>query len=155
MTYISMKDTAKFIRQTLKLNFPGVRFSVRGKSYSGGSSIRVSWTDGPRRRDVEKVVKFYEGSSFDPSIDLKSSVSQMLVAEDGSIEEISFLNDYVFCERDYSEEYKNSLEAQIIADMASVGLTYDRNTYYREHNTFGSALVRQYGEGKNFFNKEI
>ena len=39
---LSVAETAKVIRATLKPRFPGVRFSVRSKSYSGGASIDIS-----------------------------------------------------------------------------------------------------------------
>jgi len=50
-TYVSVTDTAKEIRKTLKLHFAGVKFSVRSKSYSGGASVNVSWTDGPTEQN--------------------------------------------------------------------------------------------------------
>lgn len=39
--YIGLADTAKLMRKALAKNFPGVKFYVRSKSYSGGSSINV------------------------------------------------------------------------------------------------------------------
>jgi len=46
--YESTADTAKRVRKALKHYFPAVKFSVHSKVYSGGSSIDVRWTDGPR-----------------------------------------------------------------------------------------------------------
>ena len=51
--YISTTETAKIIRQELAKAFPGIKFSVKSKSYSGGSSIDVGWTDGPTPKMVE------------------------------------------------------------------------------------------------------
>lgn len=45
--YLSAADTAKLVRVALKRSFPGTRFSVRSKTYSGGASIDVSWMDPP------------------------------------------------------------------------------------------------------------
>ena len=40
--YFTCAETAKLIRQSLKEAFPGVKFSVRSSTYSGGASIDVS-----------------------------------------------------------------------------------------------------------------
>lgn len=42
-TYIGVAETARLIRKRLAAVFPGTKFYVRSKSYSGGSSIDVSW----------------------------------------------------------------------------------------------------------------
>jgi hypothetical protein len=68
--WISTADTAKCVRRALADAFPGVRFSVRSKVYSGGSSITVHWTDGPSTRDVDSVIGVFAGRDFDGMIDL-------------------------------------------------------------------------------------
>lgn len=69
-TYLRVADTAKLVRAALARAFPGVRFTVRSQSYSGGCSVNVRWTDGPLLREVEGVAKMFEGKRFDGSIDL-------------------------------------------------------------------------------------
>lgn len=69
-SWISTADTAKCVRVALADAFPGVRFSVRSKVYSGGSSINVRWTDGPSSRDVDDVIGVFAGKDFDGMIDL-------------------------------------------------------------------------------------
>lgn len=116
MRYVSVTDTAKEIRKALKHNFPGVKFSVRSKSYSGGASIRVSWTDGPVGERVDKVVKRYEGAGFDAMQDLKTYHDDVISHEDGSVERVHWGSDYVFIERDTSPE----VEEKIATDLAKV-----------------------------------
>lgn len=70
--WFSCADTAKLIRKALKERWPRVKFSVRSDVYSGGASIDVRYTDGPRTKDVEAVTNFYRASDFDGSIDLRS-----------------------------------------------------------------------------------
>ena len=70
--YISVTDTAKLIRPALAKHFPGIKFSVRSESYSGGASINVSWTDGPRTKEIDLIIKGFEGRSFDGMNDLAS-----------------------------------------------------------------------------------
>lgn len=53
------------IRRELKVAFPGVKFSVTSKSYSGGDSIDIAWVDGPTTGRVEKIVGKYAEGHFD------------------------------------------------------------------------------------------
>lgn len=98
--YISLKDTAKIIRGKLKNNWPQVKFSVKGKSYSGGASINIHWTDGPTRLQVEKVVKNFQGATFDGMADLKTYIDQ--TDEHGNV--VHYGADYIFCHREFSRE---------------------------------------------------
>jgi hypothetical protein len=70
--YLTVTETAKLIRLTLKKRYPNIVFSVTSKKYSGGASIDVSWTDGARAKEIDAIVKGFEGSSFDGMNDLKS-----------------------------------------------------------------------------------
>ena len=125
--YISVTETAKLVRKSLKHNFPAYKFSVRSKSYSGGASIDVDWTDGPTVPDVDKVIKRFEGASFDGMIDLKSHHDSVLSHEDGTTEEVSYAADYVFSHRSFSDE----VEAKIIAGIEEkYGGKFDYNRDY-------------------------
>ena len=84
-TYLTVVETAKLIRKQLKKRFPGQKFSVRSKSYSGGASITIYWTDGPTGSEVDAVVKAFEGRGFDGMIDLAYSKSSWLLP-DGSVQ---------------------------------------------------------------------
>ena len=71
--YMGVADTARLLRKELKANFPGIKFSVRSDSYSGGASIRVNYNGaggGPLSEDIEAVTDFFEGGGFDGMIDL-------------------------------------------------------------------------------------
>jgi hypothetical protein len=59
------------MRRQLKGAFPGVKFSVRSQSYSGGCSIHVEWEDGPTSQQVSEITSRYEKCSFDGMQDLK------------------------------------------------------------------------------------
>ena len=67
---VSLPDTAKLIRATLKAKFPGVKFSVRSSRYAGGSSIDVRWNDGPGQSAVQDVIAPYASRGFDGMIDM-------------------------------------------------------------------------------------
>jgi hypothetical protein len=95
----STTETATLIRAELKSAFPGVKFSVKSKSYSGGSSINVSWTDGPTAKEVDRVAGQFAGASFDGMIDLKSYHDSTFRGET-----VRFGADYVFTNRKVSTE---------------------------------------------------
>ena len=133
--YISVTDTAKLIRPALAKQFPGVKFSVRSESYSGGASIHVSWTDGPRSREVDRIINGFEGRSFDGMNDLASPQESWILPDGsadlayrpdssgGSIpafysdaphpnaELVDFGADYVFSNRHVSEWDRREVEA--------------------------------------------
>ncbi len=82
--YLTVAETAKLIRTALKNEFPGVRFSVRSKSYAGGASIRIVYFDGPAYEKVKAVADRFEGAGFDGSVDYKFSKYHWLLP-DGTI----------------------------------------------------------------------
>jgi len=55
MEYMDTKEVAKLVRKELKTHFPMQKFSVRIERYSMGSSINVTWIDGPMVKDVEAI----------------------------------------------------------------------------------------------------
>lgn len=61
---------AENIRRELKAAFPGVNFSVKTKSFSGGNDINISWTDGPTTEEVQAITSKYEEGSFDGMVDM-------------------------------------------------------------------------------------
>lgn len=82
--HLSTTETAKLIRDGLKNAFPGQKFSVRSKTYSGGSSIDIRWIDGPTDSEVSALVDVYSGKGFDGMIDLAYSYTHWLLP-DGSV----------------------------------------------------------------------
>ena len=125
--YVSVADTAKLVRSALKQAFPGVKFSVRSTSYSGGSSVRVGWTDGPQSAEVDKVAQ--------PCAEGYSSR-------------------FVFTEREFSDEYRAGLERAVVLLSWESG-PFDGNKRYefgllteaepagRCYSDYGSTLVWQ------------
>ena len=129
--YLSCADTAKLGRKALAKAFPGIKFTVRSSTYSGGASIRVGWTDGPLAKQVEAVTSPYAGGGFDGMIDMAYSSYSWLMPDGtatfaktrgtaGSMgtvpsdqqlqpsfkaELVRMGADYVFCEREYSEAF--------------------------------------------------
>ncbi len=79
--YLSAAETAALVRQALREAFPGAKFSVRIKSYSGGASARVCWTDGPSYTQVERITGTFKGSFFDGVEDMRHDVFHTMAGE--------------------------------------------------------------------------
>ncbi len=139
--YLSAAETAKLVRGALKREYGRrCKFSVRSSVYSMGASVHVRWTDGPTQRGVERIVSGFAGGGFDGMIDLAYSVDSWLMPDGtatlayspgtegsmgvypGAIVDppapdarlVSFLADYVFAERELSEDMRGELEALVL-----------------------------------------
>jgi hypothetical protein len=115
-TDIELTDVAKIARRILKQRYPHTKFSVRSSRYAGGSSIDVSWIDGPTTKAVESAVGHLEGATFDGMTDSMTYTGA------------PYQNDFIFCSRDYSPESMEKMADQLRAKYGipqNVGL-YDR-----------------------------
>lgn len=117
--YVPVVQAAKELRATLKRHFPGVKFSVRSKSYSGGASIRVSYENGPRGADVDRIAQRFAGADFDGMTDLKTPRDSLLVGPDGTMRSVRYGSDFVFVNRDVSPTLADAVIAQIGAKWDS------------------------------------
>lgn len=106
-TYLSCAETAKLLRKALAGFFPGTKFAVRSKTYSGGASIRVIWTDGPTDAAVKRVCRTFEGADFDGMQDLKTYRSVEYRGQ-----RVHFGADFIFTEREYSPEAERLVTAR-------------------------------------------
>ena len=59
---LSTKEIAKTVRQQLKKDFPECKFSVRYKSYAGGSNITCSLISAPFEVFTKGIEKDYDAS---------------------------------------------------------------------------------------------
>jgi hypothetical protein len=104
--FIDTKDVAKIVRRVLKEAYPSFKFSVRIERYAGGSSIDVSWIDGPLQEDVNKLVGGFQGTVSSDCGDFRDPVKKVFEGED-----VSFGNTFLFCKRQHSAEHKATSEA--------------------------------------------
>lgn len=157
--YISCADTAKLIRAALKEAFPGIKFSVKSHTYSGGASINVRWTDGPNTAQVEAVAGTFSGSYFDGSTDYKGATYAMI---DGI--STRFGADFIFCNRDHSDaaiqraidrvarEYEGNFSAYGVSvptveqfrhgDLYRVSIMGDGNDYWSLQSLIGRQAAK-------------
>jgi hypothetical protein len=143
VTYLSTADTAKLIRAELKKAFPKTTFSVRSKVYSGGSSIRVTWSDGPTDAAVQSLLNRFRGSDFDGMQDMK--ISREAVWLDGR--RVRMGADHIFTKRSYSHAF-----AAHVARSVALKYGVPEAAVVERHEGYGwdcdtpSGLVRSWGE---------
>lgn len=127
--YIPAKEAAQMMRNALKCAFPAVRFAVRSSRHSGGSSIHITWTNGPAPSRIEAIVQDYTGSEFDSTIEATAHHTSWLMPDGSALtayragtigsrgtippidnrrpcpdaELVQFGCDYVFCARHATE----------------------------------------------------
>jgi conjugative element/phage-associated large polyvalent protein len=109
---LSAAETAALVRKAVKGAHPGVKFSVRSKTYAGGASVDVSWTDGPTASEVEATAKLYQGATFDGMTDVKHYHDSLLSIDAGA-EVVRYGADFVFCHRSLSPEFMAELENEL------------------------------------------
>lgn len=102
---------ARMVRKELKEKFKGVKFSVTSENYSMGSSLDVSWFDGPTQKEVERIVRKYEMGSFNGMEDIYEYDNK---ADHPQVK-------YAFADREYSTEV---LEAAF-NDLKKTNLAYE------------------------------
>lgn len=111
--YLSYQESVKMLRDSLRHNFPGIKFSV-AKSYQRGNSVRVSYQWGPPVAEVDRVAQRFHGRDFDGMTDSSSYPSTLLADADGNVREVHHGIDFVFVQRDDPAE----LEAATVAAFA-------------------------------------
>lgn len=109
--YYSTTEVAKEIRKVLKAEFPKTKFSVRSKSYSGGSSIRIEYQNGPAYAKVNDIAKQFEGAGFDGMQDLKYYKAGV---HPTTGEAVTWGVDFVFVTRNVDME----IQREIVNDLA-------------------------------------
>jgi hypothetical protein len=66
---IDATEAARLIREDLGRGFPSAKFSVRSSRFSQGSSVDVSYADGPPLADVSAIAEQYGHRGFDGTDD--------------------------------------------------------------------------------------
>jgi len=62
-------NSAKTLKGYLQQFFPGVKFSVSSRIFSGGSSIGIHYTDGPLYEEVDRIAGLFQHGWFDGMTD--------------------------------------------------------------------------------------
>jgi hypothetical protein len=108
---LSTKECSVEARKILKAAFPGTKFSVRTEH---GTSVNVSWTDGPTSHAVDALIGHLRAGHFDGMQDMyvySSGPDAILANEDGTIETVEYGAHYVFTQREISDEWTTEVLA--------------------------------------------
>ncbi len=79
--YVPVTETARRIRDALGKAFPGQKFCVKSDSYSGGSSVTITWYDGPASKKVDAIVNQFEDVRRDQFGEISSGGNRYISAE--------------------------------------------------------------------------
>lgn len=131
--YIDAAQVASMVRYRLKKEFPGVKFGVRTSKYSGGASINVKWTDGPKGAAVEAIIHQYEGADFDGMQDLKTykGMDEAVREHHPGLPDLPLkgMADFIFAERTLSPALRQKV-AQAIAAKWGFEVPADPETWW-------------------------
>lgn len=107
---------AKNIRKELKAAFVNIKFSVRTEKFSMGNAVRIDWTDGPTRAQVEAIYAKYLSGDFDGMTDSYRHNTTGFNALFGSAK-------YITTCRDYSDEFITRCVAEVVAEFGGDPIT--------------------------------
>ena len=68
--YKTAADGSKALKKELNTKFPGIKFSVKSKTYSMGNNITINYNLGPVVKDVEAIADKYQEGQFDGMEDI-------------------------------------------------------------------------------------
>lgn len=75
--YASLVCAAQNIRRELARAFPGIKFSVRSKTFAGGDSIDIDWYDGVTTKEVEAITNKYNDHETDYTGDFRDPTNHV------------------------------------------------------------------------------
>lgn len=132
------KELAEHFRFLLDQEFPGHPFSVRIERFSGGSSVKVTWEDGPSEDEVNALINPFKGRGFDGMTDSTTYAATFVTPDGhGHLDEVpdsrrfSFTA-FVHTTRDYSVKVKQRSYAE-----AALKLGWQLTMNRREKRTPG------------------
>lgn len=98
------------IREELRRAYPGIKFSVKSESYSGGNSVDVYWVMGPTTKEVDAIIQKYKDGHFDGMQDMHVYDDSV---EHAAVEVVLGSVKYVFGHREYTFDAESTVAAHI------------------------------------------
>ena len=140
----TVAGTAKLIREALKAAFPGVKFSVTSDSFANGTSVRVAYTDGPSRKQVEQVYAPFISGRYNSSEDMYEYHREPTTIDStGKLFRLSYGAKYISESRSYSPAYGsflNSLDlrqAPALAEQFAAFYDWHHRQRYNTQTSWG------------------
>lgn len=115
--YLTIDESIKMLKDALRRNFPGVKFSVRRGRGTGYSTVRVTWDGGPSASKVDRVAQRFHGRDFDGMTDSSSYPSALLADAQGNVREVSFGIGFLFTERNLPEGTRDAVSERFAREF--------------------------------------
>lgn len=131
---------ASEIRKELKDKWPGIKFRVRSDAFTGGTSVTVSWTDGPTTEQVSAIIDKYQYGHFDGMIDMYEYSNDRPDIPQAK---------YVISQRSMSEQAFSELSQYVKENYAGLE-NFDPDLFYDNWNASGRQLVGRLFNDKDF-----
>jgi hypothetical protein len=99
---VSLDAAVKLLRQELKREFPGTKFSVtrdRGTAYG---YVSVRWQDGPPMREVDAICAGYAGTRYSCAEDLEHEITHVAADGAGAPMQVRYRTRGILCSRTLS-----------------------------------------------------
>jgi hypothetical protein len=122
--HYSFAEAKANLSSDLKKNFPAIKFSLRK---SGWDTININWIDGPTKKEVEDVVKKYQGYERDETGDFWDPAPSNFNNIFGDFK-------FVFAERSKSEATQKCFE--------KFETMFQKSHYYEHHEMFNAIFSR-------------
>lgn len=120
-------QAASQIRKKLKKAYPNTKWSVTSDSFAGGTSVDVSWEDGPTRSEVEKITSPYQYGEFNGMIDMYENTNRRK-----DIPQVK----YVMVQREPSGQTRQALIDEFEKEWGVEFNQADYDHYTRVHRKF-------------------
>ena len=98
------------IREELHRAYPGIKFSVKSQSYSGGDSVDVYWVMGPTEKEVDVIISKYKDGYFDGMQDMHIHDNSV---EHAAVDAVLGSVKHVFGHREYTFDAESTVAAYI------------------------------------------
>lgn len=98
------------IREELHRAYPGIKFSVKSQSYSGGDSVNVYWVMGPTEKEVDAIISKYKDGYFDGMQDMHIHDNSV---EHAAVDAVLGSVKHVFGHREYTFDAESTVAAYI------------------------------------------
>jgi len=140
-----VKETAVELRKALKVEFPGVKFSVRMARGTAYGYFDVSYTDGPPEAVVRKVTSRFQSSYFDGMDDSTKFIPPKMYMIDGEPAILEYTCDGASPSRHLSPAALAWAERVAAADPGKWASPYDHDgdTYYAARKVLAETDLRR------------
>ena len=101
--YVGTVEQAKWIRDSLKSEFPACKFSVRSAS---GGAVTIRWTDGPTAKAVKEVTRRFDLEGFDGMTDMRYNIPLEIDGRE------VYGGGLILEQRDISDEWRDEILAE-------------------------------------------